>query len=339
MECPTKHHYSYRERLRKQTYYQSNRIDIGIVVHEALEAALKAYHNVTYETPLEIIYDVIDERIAQYAAKNMPQEKALTPEGFEIDNTQVIADWTVSVEVARKIAKRTIKHLDVPKNWRTETIEWEGETVPLIEFRFEYPLVEDRNIVGKIDWVARNLEDGQVYLIDWKTRKIFTDDYEVAGEDMNLQLSIYQYVLQSMGIPTFATITYQIRSTVPATPEVTKQGRVSRAKIATDYETYTAAILANNEQVEDYAEFLSNLQTTDYWWLPIRIIRGQHELRSRWDTVQKIAMRMVHDDDPPKYETPRCTYCPFFQLCLGSDRGLDIDSIKEMSYTVSTYKH
>lgn len=274
----------------------------------------------------------MDTKIDTYSAEHRPERIAFEGENFEYDNSFELEEWDTTVSTARQIAKRTLKHLDVPNNWRTETIEWEGETVPLIEFRFEYPLVEDRNIVGKLDWVATNLQDGTTYLIDWKTRAKFTGDFEIAGEDMNLQLSIYQYVLNSMGVETEGTITYQIRSSLPSVPEKTKNGHISKAKITTDYDTYMAQLLANNENLEDYAEVLERIQNTDYWWLPIIIYRGKLELAERWKTTQKITRLMIATDDPIKFESPRCMYCPFFRLCLGEDRGLDVDMLKEASY-------
>ena len=332
-----KHHYSYKERLRKQTYSQSGKIDKGIIVHEALESALKAYHNTGYTINLDDIYRIIDDKVDQYAESNRPE-----PVGFETedglvvsDNSAILAEWDETVSTARQIAKRTIKYLDVPANWRTEEITWNGETVPLIEFRFEYPLVEDRNIAGKFDWVARNIKDGFTYLIDWKTRAKFTGDFEIAGEDMNLQLSIYQYVLSSMGIETSGTITYQIRSSIPSVPEKTKNGHISKAKITTDYDTYMAALVENQEELSDYLEVLERIQDDEYWWLPLTIYRDKLELASRWDTVQKITRLMIATTDPIKFESPRCAFCPFFRLCLGEDRGIDPRILKESAYVVS----
>lgn len=349
MDCPQKHHFAYIERLRKQTFYQSWRIDTGIIVHEGLEKALKAYHNTGYTLLLEDAYRVIDQTVDAYDLANRPPLEEKTIDGFDIDNTDAVLEWEDTVSTAREIAKRTIKHLDVPANWRTEEIKWNGETVPLIEFRFEYPLVEDRNIVGKIDWIARNVKDGQVYLIDWKTRKTFTDDFSVGMEDMNLQLSIYQYVMQSMGVDIFGAITYQIKSVVPAVPKVTngrtlKDGtvvdrHVSKAKIATDYPTYMKALIDNNEDLDNYAEFLENIQNEDYWFLPVYIYRSMTTLRSRWENVQNIALRMVNDLNPPKYEGHKCKFCPYMSLCLASDAKVDVDSMKEVLYTTDTYRH
>lgn len=337
MECPVKHRLSYLERLRKKAWTQSNRIDIGSIVHMALEYALSAYYNTSYLITLDEVYAVVDDAIDSYDQEKKPKVLEFGElDGYHWDNQKEVDEWNETINTARGISKRTIRYLDVPNNWRTESITIDGKIVPLIEFSFEYPLVEDRNMIGRIDWVARNIKDGQIYLIDWKTRGKFTEAFAVGGENMNLQMSIYQYVLNSLGVDVFGTLTYQIKSTIPKQPDKTLKGRLSKSNITTDWETYRQAILDNGELEDDpyYEEMRIKLQIADFdqWWLPVTVIRSRKELESRWNTVKKIAKKMVEDTDPAKYESQRCMYCPFFSICLGEDNGEDVEFIKVNEY-------
>lgn len=348
MECPRKHHYAYEERLHKISYSQSSRMNIGIVVHECIEESLMKYLVTNYTASIEDINNAIEYRAREYSKINKPEiQMVYNGDGFVPGNLNELEQWDRDIELAVKITKRTMKYLDVPSNWRTKYIEWNNEKVPLIEFKFEYPIIPGYDLVGKIDWVAESLEDGQTYLIDWKTRKIFSDDFEVGGEDMNLQLSLYQYVLNSLGVDTFGTITYQIRSDIPHLPVKLNDnelkdgtlvpGKISKAKITTDYETFKKALEENGESPEEEISKIKWSFTDDtYWWLPIQVIRGKKELHSRWETAREITERLSQDDVAPKYENPRCTFCPYFRLCLGEDRGFDIDFLKESQYTTES---
>lgn len=333
MQCPRKHFHAYEERLHKNSYSQSSRMNIGIVVHECLESALKEYVLKDYSVGFETIYDVMKKKVGVYDSLNRPKlQEFFDGEKYITTGEDEQEQWDADLDTALKIAQRTIMHLNIPENWEIIGIQWGGEYVPLIEFKFEYPIVNDTLMVGKIDLVARNREDNLVYLFDWKTKKAFSDDFEIGAEDMNLQMSIYQYVLNSLGVNIFGTITYQIRSTVPQKPATKLDGKMSRANITTDWETYKAALLENGENPDDYVDMRMKIQPEQYWWLPITVIRGRIELQNRWNTAKEIASKMLDEQTHSKYESQQCAFCPYFRLCLGEDRGLDVQNIKETLY-------
>lgn len=343
MECPRKHYYAYIERLRKAKYTQSGRINVGLVVHALIQAALLYYIDMDYKATFEEVDIILNVAVGEFFKQIPDTKKFMDMQGNVIsEDTKERDEFLDNINLAIKITQRLVRHLDIPNNWRTEFINWNGEEVPLIEFKFEYPVVEGNDIVGKIDWVAKSLFDNQVYLIDWKTRAKMTDGFKISGEDMNLQMSIYQYVLNSLGVNTFGTITYQVRSDIPHEPEITKKGKMSEAKIATDWETYKQHLLNNGEDPNNYDAMknkIESLYTEDYWWLPVYIIRGNKELTNRWLTVQEITDTMLHDTKHSKYESPRCQFCPYFQLCLNQDRGMDVEYIKKMDYTKDEARH
>lgn len=332
MKCPRKHYLSYIEKLHKATKTESKRMNIGSIVHELLEAALRLYYNNEYRTSLDDMCIYIDGVAELYAAENRPQSESIIVDEVEYvigENNQ--KSWDEDFELAVGIAKRTIKHLDIPNNWRIETINWQGETLPIIEWKFEYPLYGNVNLVGVIDVVMRSLQDDQIYLIDWKTRATLLDDFEIGAEHMSMQLSLYQHVLNSMGVEVSGTITYQIRSAVPQRPNLTTTGKVSRAKVTTDRETFMYWVKQNGQSEDEYADMI--FPDESHWFKPIKIIRNVVELQNRWLNVQVIAERMLNDELAPKYETPDCVYCPYFKLCLGEDNGLDNEYFIETQFT------
>ena len=328
MKCPRKHKLSYVDKLHKISRTESRRMNIGSFVHFLVEWALRTYFFYNYEFSLEDMYKEMDAHAEIYIQENRPK-----PETFDDgENVYIIGEdeqkaWDEDFALATQIAKRTIKHLDIPNKWRIETLG----TDPIIEWKFNYPLFADRNLSGVIDVVMRSLEDDQVYLIDWKTRATLLDDFEIGAEHMSMQLSLYQHVLNSLGVNVAGTITYQIKSDVPKHPAITTTGKVSRAKITSDYATFMETVVANGQNPEDYADMI--FPDESYWFKPIKIIRSQIEIYNRWLNAQMIAQRMVTDELAPKYETPDCVYCPYFKLCLGEDIGLDNEYYIESNYT------
>lgn len=333
MKCPRKHYLSYVARLHKnESRISTKRMNLGSIIHYFLEKSMKEYWLNDYEPSFADMFDMIDIWSVDYALENRPKpQEIFDGEEFVEVGFDEIQSWDEDYQLAIAIAKRTIKQLDVPNKWRVEEIHWQGEIIPLVEFKFEYPLFSDRNLVGVIDLVARSLEDDQVYLIDWKTRQTLVDNFEIGAEHMSMQLSIYQYVLNSLGVQVAGTITYQIKSSLPTKPALTdKTKKVARVKGSYDHDEFMAFVVANGQDPEEYADMY--FPDIEHWFLPVTIIRGRIELQNRWENVKVIAQRMVADELSPKYETPDCCYCPFFKLCYGEDIGLDNQYFIEANY-------
>lgn len=344
--CPRKYKWSYVDKLTRATY-EATPASLGSAIHAGLAFGLNWFHSTGYDGSAENLRSLsstLFEFFNGWAEANAPDVGYnVTPDGAMMEDTEARDKFRVMVSDAFEITLRTLDHLDVPNNWRT--VELNG--VPLIEFHDTVELHKDpffwAELTYQVDWVARNVQSGLVYVVDWKSRKTFQPDemeQAIGGEDFNFQISLYAAALAQRGVsPIHGTITYQIAPYTPEWPSLIKNGRVSKANIRSDWATYSAAIRANNEDPEDeyYAEMREKLNK-QVWWSPVTIYRGEAELRNRWETAVKWAKRIADDGEYLQVESIMCRLCPFAKLCIGVDRELDVDSIRKMEYTVKTAK-
>lgn len=332
--CEYQHFLNYRQGYRRQRE-QIGASATGIIVHVALAAALKWYHDNDYKQDLDAVLGVILSTVKTWSEEHRPEMPiVIDEEGMIVDFSDAVELWVKSVDEAAAIAYRTIVHLDVPNNWRT-AVDPSGE--PIIEYRLEYPMLKDVLYVGYVDWVAKDLRNGVTYVIDWKTRQKFQDDETsiISGEDFNVQLSLYQYALTRMDIPVSGAIIYQIFSGLPEIPELTQKGKVSRAKIKSDWLTYRQAVIDYGLDPEEYEDMRPQLDAIEFW-RPVTHYRGEFELKSRWLEASRWAERVLEADNRPalKHENVMCRFCSFAQICLGEDKGYDVDHLIEERYTV-----
>lgn len=345
--CPRKYQWAYQEGWTKATY-EASPASLGSAIHAGIAFCLHWFHQTGYdgnEENLRTMQAFLHEFFEDWAEVNAPEEIIIiTSDGETITDGAARQEFFQMVDNAMVITLRTLDHLDVPNNWRT--VELDGK--PLIEYKDTVhlgshlltvePLRElETTLTFQIDWVAQHIQTGMVYVVDWKSRKTFQpNEYEqaIGGEDFNFQISLYAAAMEGLGVHVNGTITYQIAPYVPEWPVLIKNGRVSKANIRSDWATYSAAVRANNESPADpYYEDMREKLDKQVWWSPVTIYRSEYELNKRWEWAQHWAYVMWDDAYSLPVENIMCRMCPFAQLCIGVDRDLDLDSIKEMGYT------
>lgn len=352
--CPKKFKFSYVDRLMKQEFVVSP-MTMGSAIHVGMSFGLMLYHNSNYELSFDELKEQLEEMFIEWRETNKPMPRMKFDEYANlVEDETSTTEFYEMVDIVKDIVYRTFVHLDINDNWRT--VVHSGQ--PLIEYRDQVKIIgnlteswyEDTSDVMfrfQIDWVATNLNDGLVYLIDWKSRRSFQDEEKessISGEDFNFQMSLYQRAMQLLGVNTDATICFQISPFNPQVPVVLetkvlkdgtiKKGRVSKSNIKTDWETYSAAIIANGESPDDpYYEDMKEKLGEPQWFSPITIFRSQTELDNRWQLAKDWTKQIYS----PNQEylpaiSPMCVYCSFAKLCLGKDRGYDVDEIKDREY-------
>lgn len=350
--CQYKHHLSYGKRLR------SNRKEItsstvGTIVHIALAAAFRKYHETNYEADIADIKIAMDNVVGDWLNEHLYKDTEFSlvydeETGDFVADTSIYDEFVKEVYAAREIAYRTVLQLNVDQNWRV--VELDG--VPLIEYRAEYPMAFETSdnplcFVGVIDLVAVNLNDGLTYVVDWKTRAKFQDDEfsnSIGGEDFNTQVSLYQKMLSLLGVEVHGTVIYQIYNKLPETPELNKPKKdgsqeMSRANIKTDWLTYQIALYQAGLDPADYLDMRDKLAHVEFW-RPVTLFRGEHELQRRWNEARgwaiRIKMQGIWRLTPLKTENVMCLFCPFNKICLAEDRGYDVDALIETEYNIGT---
>lgn len=237
-------------------------------------------------------------------------------------------EWT---DEAVAIFRRAFATLE-PQRW--ETVVLNG--TPLIEAGFALPIEGVPHIDGvrgTADWVCRELDTGDVWLLDWKTRA----SLKPLGYDrLQLQAPLYQLFLHRYGVTTAGSITFQIRRRAPETPKLTKGGKVSRAKIVTDWGTFRAAVEANGQDPAEYADVKAKLGPFDRI---DRYLRTEDELDAAWHTVMTaahdISATIERGAAPSRLLNPYlgCSGCSHRTYCEADMAGADLAYLLATKYT------
>lgn len=310
--CNLKHHFAYTERITP-VEGRVESASIGSLFHDVMAKTLYKYIDINYNRELEReVFDYVENYL------NSLLTKSINPD---------------IIQTVRDIVPRTLKEIDIIPNWRT-VIDTAG--MPYIEYSISYPVSDTLHFVGRIDWLAENVNSGHIYLIDWKTRKNLQsdeDDSDILHEDFNMQLPLYTYVVsKKSGKHILGNIIYQVDGRPNDTPKKLLNGSFSRANIVTTWAKYEEALLIDGKNPEDYADMRDKLNERKFT-KPITLLRSASELEAFWDNAVQW-MHQISSDYPiiPNIGH-NCLYCPYKSLCLARLRGYDYDWILKNEFT------
>ena len=307
LTCRRRHDYQYNKLI---PYEANDRMNFGTVVHAGLEGALIAKHNKIGD-PLEVG--------SEYALEKSHHLLA----AFNKDDEEGYTQLSAALADARSVAARAIKWLDVDR-WETLVIDG----VPAIEISLSLPIktrTRTKLMFGCTqDWVCRDTSNGQCWSFEFKTRKQLTT--ESLGE-VSLQQAAYQYVLHQKGFPIEGAMEFCILAAVPKWPKLNKDGTMSRAACATDWQTYESALLANNLNPDHYSDMRAQLEFKE-WFRLVPQYRTIDECERTWNqVVVPIAKEIVSRDRPvvvPVLAKHTCRACSFLERCMEELRGYHI---------------
>lgn len=314
------HHYHEGLRLKE---IDDTRLTIGTLGHRGLETAFRmhALGNFQDEEIKECMASAIEEQAEEYIEE-------LT-KGQELPE-ELASELEESIELAIVCSMRAIDWLNLER--------WEVVTVgghPLIE----HELVDEGFRVGKfegfigyVDVVLREKATGNVFLLDHKFRKSFKSHEE---EETSEQFPIYQRLLEKFGVELSGIATFQIRTAVPAVPEMTKKGSLSKKRIITDWDTYLSAIHACGFNPADYEGVREWAEKNEFQRLTKQYC-GEAQVANVWKGIEITAEEMSRDD-LPIYRNLRtgfagCHNCRMRELCLAELRGADTTWIRNNRY-------
>ncbi len=133
-----------------------------------------------------------------------------------------------------------------------------------------------------------------------------------------------------------------LRRAVPRDPDVTRDGRVSRARITTTRERYEAAVRRAGADPAEYADILDSLPREADYFGRERILLTPEELdRAESEILDSLRLLLLADRhdlfprNPIKTGGERCAGCPYFQLCKAElllGREENEQAIRAMGY-------
>lgn len=279
--------------------------DLGTAVHIGIAEVLRG------REPLIAIHEWAEKERVRLETYDQIMPEAVT-DGFDILS---------EVEMkAPAIIKRWILW------WQTNFVGWTPRAVE------EWFVVNTGDMVYNfiVDLLIDD-PDGNTWVIDWKVRQQFMT---IESEECNLQKALYQWGLMKLGIETRGSGIVQIYPGVPATPEINKNGTISRSKVRTDWETYSATCIANNQDPNDYMDYRQKIEDARWeWFLMHRVFRTPEEIEAIANSILRPSLKRCHalvsgEIDPIRALSQyRCSNCWSRLPCLESLRGTPLDEL------------
>ena len=322
--CRYKYKKQYEQGLSPKT--QSFEADLGTGIHKHLAFYFQKYFESSEIPPVSIMdMSAIDWR-EQLLDGGISIEGNAVADKF---NTAMDDGITEMVHKSVQIAKRTVAFFH-PEDYEVVAING----VPCIEYEFNYPLPDHfafSSFHGFIDLVIMEKRTGLIYIVDHKSSKSLKPEED---EIFRIQLAVYQYILQKLGIPVAGTMTLQILAKDLEVPELLASGKMSRKAIKSDWSTYKQALLDKGLDPTEYAqEMIPKLNNVTFFMKNI-VLRSQVEIENTWNEIFYPALVEMSDLEIPRWRylsSFLCRSCSFKEVCLGELQGRD------MSYEETTF--
>ena len=323
LKCRKAWSYSYRENLT--TRVERPYLTIGKLCHIGMQYAFKE----KYKQDMTNNYD---EQACIIAGKKEiinAFNKYMSENCFLEEEIPMLKQLEFDSEI---IFERTFRSMN-PAN--LEVVNVDGQ--PSIELHFKIPITRTKWLHGFIDAILRDKTTNEVWIVDYKFRRSLAD---ADDEAYNMQNATYMYAAKYLGLQLTGTITYQSLNQVPAIPALNKNGTVSRAKIKTDWETYSAFLEIHGQNPEDYAEEMIPKLADIEWIRPIKEFRNEETLKRIWKEVIVSASDQIFKAYKAKTDKTciksmfafNCKMCQFAQLCQGELRNYDASYLKNTVY-------
>lgn len=303
---------------------------LGTMVHAGLHAAITCKDDHTRQAIKRAIIDIVVE----YTDKHQIS--------LDTGNDELIDIYAIE---RQEVEERGKKAIDICyrafDKFISEFEPMEKDGVILSEYRFTAPDVLNDpnnpiNITGTIDCIAKERATGHVWLIDFKVRGQFANEFD---EEVNVQFATYQYFLMQQGIPVIGTMQYQIYNELPKIPPLLQSGKaLSRADIRTDWHTYKATVLNHGFDPADYKEMEAKLASKEFYRI-LKDYRNSDTVTNYFNTIMVPALTaIVNKPDPIRAMSSwNCLGCDVRRLCLAGLRGDDVDYIIESEFVHNDY--
>lgn len=307
MICEQAGHFAYVDRL--EPLKSRKTFGVGTYVHALSEHALRE-HARTGST------SALDSQAATEVCKRLKRE-----EGTDIDEVDAVAGLAAAQESLKRI------NLD-----RWETVRRDDDS-PCIEITLVVPW-RGHELECRIDWIAKSLDTGKVWIIDHKTTRSSIDDVPGTVE-FDLQLALYLEAAEIAGIHVDGAVHNLIRVPKAVAPDVLRSGKLSRAKTknAMPWSLYRQAVLDHGEDPADYADMREALEARRWsMWRPdVTSDLGRENVLKE---AERVLWRMQEPSEPLAARLPygACDRCAYKTLCDYKLDGRDPSSLLGVVY-------
>ncbi len=315
LKCRALYSFVYKVGLRPKRGKSLPRMQLGTQVHLGFE---KYFKGATLEQAKAEV-----EKSSYEILQKVRAEIAADPMSVPVDDVAAfLKEYEDIVENAPKIFERSALAMPVS--------DWEPV---LVEQTLEQEIAPGIMLTGTPDLIARYKPDGQLYLLDHKTRSNFQ---AIAAERYNLQFPIYTWMLQKIGHDVRGTYTYEIISEVPKEPKRTKDGVVSKSKCRTTEEMLVAALADSNSIPEDYADLMAYVKGLEWQRMVYNHLDQATLERIMADVVVPTAKEMAAPHTPLRVANRfSCAGCDYASICYAPLEGGDVAYLKAENFTLA----
>lgn len=257
------------------------------------------------------------------------------------------SSWVLDVEyyeVMREVEQTAFELVKyyapyIPASWRVAT---KREVIPAryapnsvrgqelaIEWAFEHPLPDGSLLTGIIDIALVDEETGDVFLVDWKVKS------DITHEDSMLldgQLPLYAAVLREYGASINKVCYFQMRSTLPADPEIGVGGNVltGRKGYATTWAHWSSHLPMGVDASKYEATMRPKMKDDSYFVRPVFVYVNDTSSAFAMENMQKAVDMIQHGYLPARLLAYECKTCPFWRLCDAKRYGSDVDFVASL---------
>lgn len=183
---------------------------------------------------------------------------------------------------------------------------------------------------GRLDLLGRDLETGELGVLDWKTAATLMNDKELPYLDMDDQVSRYLLAMHKLGVNARVFWYHEQWKASPRPPEpLTRKyrGRMYQASkdLPTSYDLYLETVTEGDPAgvaAGAYDEYLDWLKAEGpRYWQRETLRRNNHQLLETERHIFLEYQDMVSGRIYPSPERKKCSWCSFFDPCLSKQRG------------------
>lgn len=218
--------------------------------------------------------------------------------------------------------------------------KWE---IVSVEEPYSYSIdVEDIRVTvqGTMDMVIR--QDNRLWIVDHKTYAKFVDPTDLLMDD---QMTTYLFLLQHNSNERIGGAIYnQLLKKIPDVPKVLQSGKISKdVKCYTTRAMYEAILEANNQDVNDYADILSKLDSIEFFRRE-PIARTNRELKLFKEQLHLELQDMVRFYKDTNLIYPNVSrsckeICQYTDLCRCQSQGGDWEFMAKTIYKEHDTQH
>lgn len=310
--CRKAYDYKYVQMLRPRSIQRP--LKFGSAVHKAIEFVANG------KTVAAAIAEMNRERAQVFAS--------------EVDLWDEImrdATW-VSTAYAKFYKKDRVKPVKLGK----------GKAAKLAEHKFEVEIARGILLTGLIDMIGETADE-RLWVVEHKTRGGRIENDGVRTRDLQTMLYTSPVILETLGVKRVSGVLWDyVRSKSPPTPELLKDGTMSKRKIDTLPNVYEETLTKHGLDPADYSDILGTLDENQKgWFIRVNVPVNRRAADEIFEETEYTAreIRRKAGVDTTRNFTRDCSWCPFEKLCTAELHGHDAEFIRKREYRISERHH